>query len=67
MPSPQAQPPQLVRITRSDVDGESFILLHVSPTSSPSSAPLDLDLIATEGENPYTGSGAFLLGFLALL
>ncbi|KAI9782232.1 MAG: hypothetical protein M1839_005346 [Geoglossum umbratile] len=64
MPSPQAQPPQLVRITRSDVGGESFILLYVSPTGLPSSTPLDLDLIATEGENPYTGSAS--LGIIAI-
>ncbi|KAI9774930.1 MAG: hypothetical protein M1840_000146 [Geoglossum simile] len=50
------QPPQVLRIPRSDANSDSFILLHVLPVGSSSSAPLDLDLTATEGENPYTGS-----------
>lgn len=51
MPEPTSSP-QVLRITRSD-EPESFVLLRVS--SSPSKA-LDLDIAATEGENPYTGS-----------
>ncbi|KAH0541887.1 hypothetical protein FGG08_003692 [Glutinoglossum americanum] len=52
------QTSQVLRIPRSDTNSESFILLHVSPVGSSSSASLDLELTATEGENPYTGSRA---------
>lgn len=45
-------PPQILRIPRSD-DPESYVLLRVTKLRP---ASLDLDIAATEGENPYTGS-----------
>lgn len=39
------------------------MLLQVS---RPRSAVLDLDIAATEGENPYTGSGVFLVFLFSL-
>ncbi|KAL3470410.1 hypothetical protein BJX99DRAFT_264276 [Aspergillus californicus] len=41
----------VIRIRRSDVDDDSFVLLHVSRSDS---AALDLKITATEGESPYT-------------
>ncbi|KAI9863850.1 MAG: hypothetical protein M1813_003502 [Trichoglossum hirsutum] len=46
-------PPQVLRIPRVDANDESFVLLHVSQVGS---VPLDLELVATEGEHPYIGS-----------
>ncbi|GFF56346.1 hypothetical protein IFM58399_10293 [Aspergillus lentulus] len=43
---------RILRISRSD-DTHGYVLLQVSPTSSNA---LDLDIAATEGENPYTGT-----------
>ncbi|KAJ5183213.1 hypothetical protein N7492_000829 [Penicillium capsulatum] len=43
--------PRILRLARSD-EPHGFILLRVSQTGP---APLDLSLIATEGESPYTG------------
>ncbi|GFF89505.1 DNA repair protein XRCC4 [Aspergillus udagawae] len=43
---------RILRISRSD-DTQGYVLLQVSPTSSDA---LDLDIAATEGENPYTGT-----------
>ncbi|GIJ85431.1 hypothetical protein Asppvi_004288 [Aspergillus pseudoviridinutans] len=43
---------RILRISRSD-DTQGYVLLQVSPTSSNA---LDLDIAATEGENPYTGT-----------
>ncbi|KAH0559746.1 hypothetical protein GP486_003736 [Trichoglossum hirsutum] len=51
MPHSQS-PPLILRIPRVDANDESFILLHVSQVGSSSSAPLDLELVATEGEHP---------------
>ena len=47
---------RLLRIPRSD-HPESFVLLHVTGSKTFSSS---LDLIATEGENPFTGTGKSL-------
>lgn len=52
MPPESTVPPQVLRITRSD-EPESYVLLRVSRSRS---TTLDLDIAATEGENPYTGS-----------
>lgn len=46
---------RILRISRSD-DTQGYVLLQVSPISS---SALDLDIVATEGENPYTGTGMF--------
>ncbi|KAF7115103.1 hypothetical protein CNMCM5793_001337 [Aspergillus hiratsukae] len=43
---------RILRIPRSD-DTQGYVLLQVSPASSNA---LDLDIAATEGENPYTGT-----------
>lgn len=43
---------RILRISRSD-DTQGYVLLQVSPISS---SALDLDIVATEGENPYTGT-----------
>ncbi|KAA8647542.1 uncharacterized protein ATNIH1004_006236 [Aspergillus tanneri] len=45
-------PTRILRFSRSDKP-KSFVLLHVARTGS---VPLDLDIVATEGENPYTGT-----------
>ena len=50
---------RILRISRSD-DTHGYVLLQVSPTSSNA---LDLDIAATEGENPYTGTGMFWLNY----
>lgn len=55
--STESQSPRVLQIPRSD-EQESHVLLQVS---RPRSAALDLDIAATEGENPYTGFGVFLL------
>lgn len=47
----------VLRIPRSD-DPTTFVLVHVSRSGK---APLDLKLVATEGESPYVGAGASLL------
>jgi hypothetical protein len=52
---------RILRIPRSD-DTEGYVLLQVSPTSSNA---LDLDIAATEGENPYTGTGMFSVDYSA--
>lgn len=52
--SRQSHLPRILRVPRSD-DPAAYVLVHVSSTSS---APLDLKLVGTEGENPYVGSGA---------
>ncbi|KAF7168130.1 hypothetical protein CNMCM5623_001244 [Aspergillus felis] len=53
MPSSKLDPSQrILRISRSD-DTQGYVLLQVSPTSTNA---LDLDIAATEGENPYTGT-----------
>jgi hypothetical protein len=52
---------RILRISRSD-DTQGYVLLQVSPTSSDA---LDLDIAATEGENPYTGTGMFCLNHSA--
>lgn len=57
-------PPQILRIPRSD-DPESYVLLRVTKLRP---ASLDLDIAATEGENPYTGSSKSIpLGYLLYL
>ncbi|EAW14664.1 uncharacterized protein ACLA_000750 [Aspergillus clavatus NRRL 1] len=43
---------RIIRIPRSN-DPQSYVLLQVSRAASVS---LDLDIVATEGENPYTGT-----------
>ncbi|EAW24195.1 uncharacterized protein NFIA_037690 [Aspergillus fischeri NRRL 181] len=43
---------RILRISRSD-DTQGYVLLQVCPTSSNA---LNLDIAATEGENPYTGT-----------
>lgn len=48
---------RILRIPRSDYP-ESFVLLNVAGPETHSSS---LDLIATEGENPFTGTGRLLL------
>lgn len=45
--------PRVLRVPRSD-EPDSYVLLHVTRTSS---AALDLNLAATEGEFPYNGVG----------
>ncbi|KAL2216832.1 hypothetical protein M432DRAFT_551491 [Thermoascus aurantiacus ATCC 26904] len=50
--SRQSHLPRILRVPRSD-DPAAYVLVHVSSTSS---APLDLKLVGTEGENPYVGS-----------
>ena len=62
MSTESPQSPQILRIPRSD-EQESCVLLQVS---RPRSAVLDLDIAATEGENPYTGSGVFLVFLFSL-
>ncbi|QQK42762.1 DNA double-strand break repair and VJ recombination XRCC4 [Penicillium digitatum] len=49
MSSPVPTDPRILRFPRSDETG-SFVLVHVSCTGP---APLDLSLMATEGESPY--------------
>ncbi|KAF5867226.1 hypothetical protein ETB97_004147 [Aspergillus alliaceus] len=44
--------PRILRIPRSDVP-ESYVLAHITRIRS---TPLDLNITATEGENPYTGT-----------
>ena len=58
--SPQSL--QVLRIPRSD-EQESYVLLQVS---RPRSAALDFDIAATEGANPYTGFGVFLVFHFSL-
>jgi hypothetical protein len=48
---------RILRISRSD-DTQGYVLLQVFPSSANA---LDLDIAATEGENPYTGTGMFWL------
>ena len=59
IPAVMASSPRVLKIARSDVDDHSCILLHVS---SDGPAPLDLRLLATEGSNPYVGSGETQFG-----
>lgn len=49
--------PQILRIPRTD-DPDSYVLLRVIKSRS------DLDIVATEGENPYTGYSESFLSFL---
>ncbi|CAI7620747.1 unnamed protein product [Penicillium glandicola] len=49
MPSPVPTDPRILRFPRSDETG-AFVLVHVSYIGP---APLDLSLMATEGESPY--------------
>ncbi|KAE8335591.1 hypothetical protein BDV24DRAFT_143552 [Aspergillus arachidicola] len=44
--------PQVLRITRSD-DPESYVLVHITRAGS---SLVDLNVTATEGENPYSGT-----------
>ena len=46
----------VLRIPRSDSHGD-YVLVNVVPQKS---SPLDLKMIATEGEAPYVGSGELL-------
>ncbi|EJT73513.1 hypothetical protein GGTG_10350 [Gaeumannomyces tritici R3-111a-1] len=46
-------PSHVLRIVRSDGDGSSFILVHATPSVAKNTKPLDVKLVATEGENPY--------------
>jgi hypothetical protein len=46
----------VLRIQKSD-DPEAYVLVHVSPSGK---APLDLKLVATEGDYPYATSGTLL-------
>lgn len=62
MSTESPQSPRVLRIPRSD-EQESYVLLQVSRSRS---AALDLDIAATEGENPYTGFGVFLIFSLSL-
>jgi hypothetical protein len=41
---------RLLRVKRSDVADDLFVLLHVASNGD---SPLDLNLSASEGENPY--------------
>ncbi|KAL1867185.1 hypothetical protein Plec18167_008726 [Paecilomyces lecythidis] len=52
--SSSAEPPapRIVRLSRTD-DPTAYVLIHVSKSGS---KPLDLKLVATEGEAPYVGS-----------
>ncbi|KLU83450.1 hypothetical protein MAPG_02510 [Magnaporthiopsis poae ATCC 64411] len=43
----------VLRIARSDGGGSLFVLVHVTPSSTKNAKPLDVKLVATEGENPY--------------
>ncbi|KAL8387533.1 hypothetical protein RB595_009839 [Gaeumannomyces hyphopodioides] len=44
----------VLRIARSDGGDSSFVLVHVTPSSSAQNTKLlDVKLVATEGENPY--------------
>lgn len=45
--------PRVLRITRSDVP-ESYVLVHITRAGS---SLVDLNVTATEGENPYSGTG----------
>ena len=45
---------KVLRVRRSDTTDDSFVLVHIT-TDGPSL--LDLKLIATEGENPFVGTG----------
>lgn len=54
MPSGETR---VLRIPKSD-EPEAYVLVHVSPRGS---APLDLKLVATEGEFPYITSGALFV------
>ena len=45
----------VLRIPRSD-DPQGFVLVNVTPSGK---ASLDLQLIATEGENPYVGASKY--------
>lgn len=47
----------VLRFSRSDRVGE-FVLVNASPNGS---KPLDLKLLATEGENPYATESTFSL------
>ena len=49
----------ILRVPRIDVDDESFALVRVS---SDGISPLDLKLVATEGDHPYVGKGKFKYG-----
>ncbi|KAE8306512.1 hypothetical protein BDV41DRAFT_558281 [Aspergillus transmontanensis] len=44
--------PQVLRMTRSD-DPESYVLVHITRAGS---SLVDLNVTATEGENPYSGT-----------
>jgi len=46
-------PERVLRIRRSDVDDNSFMLVKVASSGS---STLDLKLIGTEGENVFVGS-----------
>ena len=54
---------QILRIPRSD-SPDSFVLVNVTRTGK---SELDLKLVATEGEDPYVGSGMCGLGVAPLL
>ena len=51
-----SSPSHILRIPRIDIDDESFVLVHVT---SDGTSPLDLKLVATEGDHPYVGKGMF--------
>ena len=46
---PPESPEHVIRVSRSDESG-GFVLVNISSTGPD---PLDLRLLATEGENPY--------------
>lgn len=53
LPKYQMSLSHVLRIARSDDDDSSFVLVHVTPSSAKNTKPLDVKLVATEGENPY--------------
>lgn len=47
---------RVLRLRRSDVDGDAFVLLNVTSSGSQS---LDLKLLGTDGENVYVASSKY--------
>ena len=57
--------PRVLRLPRAD-NPESYVLVHITRTGS---SLVDLNVTATEGENPYTCTGtptSYLAGFYLL-
>ena len=53
---------QIFRFPRSDSEGD-FIIANITTNGS---SPLDLKILATEGENPYVSTSALITSYLCV-